>query len=307
MSGIKSLLAASAMAVLLHADDACVRTVQTVAFTVTGCSQVGRLTIAAIPGATPPGGGNRSPRGSSSIIPNGGATSTTITMWHPAWWWWNSQPGWVREHHPEWWGDYYQGTVVPGDVVVSVSAGLGARASSGMVGRCRRRRLVSRGMVVATAAATGCCRITRNGGAITGTDLWYPAPWWWQLQPRLGNRASSGLVGRLLRRRLVRGAVVVPVSSRLGSRASPGLVGRLRRPSLLAPGGWWWQVSAPTGAAQYHPDWWGDFDDQHFWRPRRMVVAERAQLGARESSRLVGRLRRQQDLAARQLVVCDEA
>src|SRR5271170_6764341 len=25
-------------------------------------------------------------------------------VWRPAWWWWESNPGWVRAHHPEWWG-----------------------------------------------------------------------------------------------------------------------------------------------------------------------------------------------------------
>ena len=86
--------------------------------------------------------------------------------WRDAAWWWQSQPEWVKQHHPEWWGDFdndhqwhpawwwwnsqpgvgsrasprmvgrlLPGQLVPGDVVVSVSAGMGARASSGMVGQ----------------------------------------------------------------------------------------------------------------------------------------------------------------------------
>ena len=90
-------------------------------------------------------------------------------VWHPAWWWWDTHPGWVRAHHPEWWGDFYQGngTRRRGG---SVSGRLGPRASSRMVGRHRRWRLVSGGMVVAVPTRDlGPESIIPNGGAILGT------------------------------------------------------------------------------------------------------------------------------------------
>src|SRR5580692_5262588 len=33
--------------------------------------------------------------------------------WHDAAWWWQSQPEWVSEHHPEWWGDVDGGVWYP--------------------------------------------------------------------------------------------------------------------------------------------------------------------------------------------------
>ena len=34
-------------------------------------------------------------------------------MWHPAGWWWQNEPAWTQLHHPEWWGDFYQGVWYP--------------------------------------------------------------------------------------------------------------------------------------------------------------------------------------------------
>ena len=33
--------------------------------------------------------------------------------WHDAAWWWQNRATWVRAHHPEWWGDFYEGVWYP--------------------------------------------------------------------------------------------------------------------------------------------------------------------------------------------------
>src|SRR5271156_3873702 len=45
-------------------------------------------------------------------MPNWGDYDSS-NVWRNASWWWQNQPDWARSHHPEWWGDYYQGNWYP--------------------------------------------------------------------------------------------------------------------------------------------------------------------------------------------------
>ena len=62
----------------------------------------------------PPGGVAAAPPPSPLVW---GAIDTSNgwqnAAWHDAAWWWLYHPDWVRSHHPEWWGDFHDGTWYP--------------------------------------------------------------------------------------------------------------------------------------------------------------------------------------------------
>jgi len=107
--------------------------------------------------------------------------------------------------------------------------------------------VVSRAMVVATSARLG----NRASSGLVGDNyegVWYAAPWWYQYHPDWVSEHHP--IGGRFRRINIIGArrMVVAVSRRL----------------------------VPAN----HPDWWGDYDDQRIWRPAGWWWQKPSRLGA---------------------------
>src|SRR5208282_5508039 len=68
--------------------------------------------------------------------------------WRDAAWWWDSQPGWVKQHHPEWWGDCYQGNWYPATWWYQYQPEWAREHHPEWWGDVDQGVLVSRGMVV---------------------------------------------------------------------------------------------------------------------------------------------------------------
>ena len=97
-------------------------------------------------------------------------------VWYAAPWWYQYHPDWVREHHPDWWGDFDDhitgarrdgGGRITGLVRAKIIPTGGVTSTTS--------NLAARGMVVAEPGPTGCATIILTGGA-TSTIAEYGVP-----------------------------------------------------------------------------------------------------------------------------------
>ncbi len=180
-------------------------------------------------------------------------------VWHNAGWWWTNQADWARTHHPDWWGDFDE----------------------------HHQWQPAWWWWHENADWVRAHHPEWWGDVYDGA--WYPGAMVVAVLSRLGPPASSRMVGRCLSGRVVSRGVVVDAPTGLGARASSRMVGRSLR-GLLVSRSLVVDVSSrciwPTiriGGARF---------TRVLWYPAPMVVAVPSGLGARASSRMVGRFRR---------------